>query len=191
MPVKWDAEKDKFILNCLLLDPSINIGSAAIESIISSWRKSLDSPSRNQANPSPPAGEFGDIPTKKAVTEHFLKIRKSNKKFTDGAATPTTVGTPVKKAAAKPRATPVKKTNGNGNGIKTPTSKRKREIVTRGSDEEGDDEDSVPVFKKELDGLDGEEGDISPSKRQRTKVKYEEEDEGVQESGSEFAADEA
>ncbi|KAF1346644.1 hypothetical protein BDV97DRAFT_223381 [Delphinella strobiligena] len=174
MPVKWDADKDKFILNCLLLDPTINIGSAAIESIISSWPT-----------------EFGDVPTKKAVTEHFLKIRKSNKKFTDGAATPT-VGTPVKaNKTAKPRATPVKKTNGNGNGVKTPTSKRKREVIARGSDEEDDDEDSVPVLKKELDGLDGEDGDVSPSKRQRTKVKYEEEDEGAQDSGSEFAADEA
>lgn len=92
---------------------------------------------------------------------------------------------------AKPRATPVKKTNGNGNGVKTPTSKRKREIVARGSDEEDDDDDSVPVLKKELDGLSSEDGDVSPSKRQRTKVKYEEEDEGAHDSGSEFGADEA
>lgn len=40
MPVKWDSEKDKFILNVLLTDPSVNIGAAAIENIIKSWRKS-------------------------------------------------------------------------------------------------------------------------------------------------------
>lgn len=40
MPVKWDAEKDKFILNCLLLDPSVNIGTAVIDGIAKSWRKS-------------------------------------------------------------------------------------------------------------------------------------------------------
>ena len=40
MPVKWDAEKDKFVLNCLLLDPSITIGGAVIENICKSWRTS-------------------------------------------------------------------------------------------------------------------------------------------------------
>lgn len=75
--------------------------------------------------PSPSiTSDLGDILTKKAVTQRFLKIHKSNKKLTDGAST-LNIGTAAERATTKPRATPVNKTNGKGSGVKTPTLERK------------------------------------------------------------------
>ncbi|KAL1302600.1 hypothetical protein AAFC00_002976 [Neodothiora populina] len=171
MPVKWDSDKDKFILNCLLTDPTITVGNGVIDSIITSW-----------------PSDFGDVPTKKAVSEHFLKIRKQNKKFTDGNGTITPSGTPTK--VTKVRNTPSKKAanatpSKKANGVKTPTSKRKRNVDLEDSD--GDDSEQTIALRAELGILDGGSVQASPTKRSRASVKYEEtDDDGAYNSGSDF-----
>lgn len=141
------------------------------------------------------AAEFGDPPSKKAVNEHFFKIRKTNKKFIEGNGTPggTPGGTPAATPMKKARATPVKK---NKNEPKTPTSKRKRKELGGLSDDD-EEVDAVAVPKTELNGLDGANSDggaarESPAKRARAAVKYEESaGEDADLSGSDFHIDEA
>ena len=44
MPVKWDAEKDQFLLLQLINDPTTNIKKEQFDNIIAAWRKYLCGP---------------------------------------------------------------------------------------------------------------------------------------------------
>ena len=109
-----------------------------------------------------------------------------NKKFVSGDGfAPTASPTKATKPRAKPTPT---KTNVRS----TPTSKRKRNVTAHASDEDSAIEEVSAVTDKEVEHLNRDLSlEESPSKRSRTMMKYEvDDDEGAQMSGSEFDANE-
>ncbi|KAG9697160.1 hypothetical protein KCU95_g17757, partial [Aureobasidium melanogenum] len=172
MVVKWSSEKDQFILCHILEDKGIKISNDVLDSMIAAWPSS-----------------FGDPPTRKAFTEHFSKIRKTNKAIAGGAAT--APNTPTV-AAAKKRKTPASKTpakrkaqiSSDSDNEETPLpkktpAKRRKNIAAEDSDEDMEKEMKDLGVKVKNEPVDEEDSPTKkPARRTKAEVQYAESDDG-------------
>ncbi|KAG9634689.1 hypothetical protein KCU64_g15317, partial [Aureobasidium melanogenum] len=168
MVVKWSSEKDQFILCHILEDKNIKISNDVLDSMIAAWPSS-----------------FGDPPTRKAFTEHFSKIRKSNKAIAGGnataPATPTvTAASPASKASAKRKAHITSDDDDDETPlpIKTP-AKRRKHVAANDSDDGMEKEIADLGVKVKNEPVDEEDSPTKkPARRTKAEVQYAESDDG-------------
>ncbi|KAK6008625.1 hypothetical protein QM012_000528 [Aureobasidium pullulans] len=169
MVVKWSSDKDQFILCHLLEDKNIKISNDVLDSMIAAWPSS-----------------FGDPPTRKAFTEHFSKIRKSNKAIAGGKfgttapTTPTTAlakkrKTLTSKVPAKRRKAHITSDSDNSDDddvappTKTPAKRRKN---IKAADDDSDDNDMDLGVKVKDEPVDEESPTKKPACRPKGEVQY-------------------
>ncbi|KAH0014576.1 hypothetical protein KCU78_g8609, partial [Aureobasidium melanogenum] len=172
MVVKWSSEKDQFILCHILEDKNIKISNDVLDSMIAAWPSS-----------------FGDPPTRKAFTEHFSKIRRSNKAIAGGNATaPSTPAvaaakkrkTPASKASAKRKAHITSDDDDDGTPLPTKTpAKRRKHVTTNDSDDDMEKEIADLGVKVKNEPVDEEDSPTKkPARRTKAEIQYAESDDG-------------
>ncbi|TKX25973.1 hypothetical protein C1H76_1819 [Elsinoe australis] len=136
MPVKWDAQKDQFLL--LQITAYITLNKEHFDNIIAAW----------------PTETLGEKPTQRAISEHFVKLRQvlgkagvgnfkaNGAKGGKGLKAPSTpsVGN---KAAPKSRSTTTK-----AKGASKLGGKRKRGIDSSEGEAEMTEEDDTPTHAR-------------------------------------------
>ncbi|KAG9523306.1 hypothetical protein KCU71_g4731, partial [Aureobasidium melanogenum] len=172
MVVKWSSEKDQFILCHILEDKNIKISNDVLDSMIAAWPSS-----------------FGDPPTRKAFTEHFSKIRKSNKAIAGGnatvPATPTVAAakkrkTPASRASAKRKAHITSDDDDDETPLPTKTpAKRRKHVAASDSDDDMDKEMKDLGVKVKNEPVDDEDSPTKkPARRTKAEIQYAESDDG-------------
>ena len=156
-----------------------------------------------QSNTSITAASFGAAPTRKALTEHFGKIRKNSKTLlagdgtipsTPATATAKKTKTPATKSTATKRKKPIitasdSEDNTSAPPTKTP-AKRRKHIATASSDEDADMKAEMADLGVRIKGEPVDDND-TPSKPSRRgsrgnagkMPKYTESDEDAEEGG--------
>ncbi|CAD0087112.1 unnamed protein product [Aureobasidium vineae] len=191
MVVKWSSEKDQFILTHILEDKNIKITTDVLDAMITAWRNpphsTIEMPT-NQSQPLPSALP----PTRKAFTEHFSKIRKNSKVFTNGGASaPSTPATTIARKRKTPATkTPAKRRKANITSdsepsddeappTKTPAKRRKNVTADEDSDNDMKKEIAELGVKVKDEPVDEEESPSKkPARRGKESVQYAESDDG-------------